>query len=218
MPIKVSPSILSANFSNLEKEIKKLNETSCDSIHIDCMDGHFVSNLTFGPKLIADIKPYSKKKFDTHLMIENPSKYIDEYINAGSDIITFHIEAMNNNEDAEKLLKYIKSKSIECGIVLKPKTKIKEIMSIISLCDYILIMSVEPGFGGQKIILETLEKVKELVKIRNKEKLNFQIEIDGGINEETAKLAIKAGCDILISGSFLFKNDNMEEKIKKLRG
>ena len=207
--IQISPSILSADFSQLGKEIKKLEDAGADMIHVDVMDGHFVPNLTIGPPVIKALKKNSLLPFDVHLMISPVHKHIESYANAGADIITIHPEATNDLLESINKIKEFKKKVC---ISLNPKTKIDIIEKVLDQIDLILIMSVNPGFGGQKFMPEVLEKVKKLDKIRKNFKLHFDIEIDGGINFENSKLAIRSGVDILVSGTTIFKNNNGDIK------
>ena len=213
--IKISPSILSCDFSEIGSEIEKLNNSGADLIHIDVMDGHFVPNLTFGPPVISKIRKCSKLPFDVHLMISPVEKYIQDYANAGADIITFHPEATDN---IQRTIDVIKSCGKKVGISLNPETPSAVIENYLKEIDLILIMSVNPGFAGQKFMPEVLEKVKFFrSKIKN-ENLNIDIEIDGGIDFKTAPLAIKAGANILVSGTTIFKGENnISENIKNLR-
>ena len=203
--IQVSPSILSADFSQLGNEIKRLEEGGADMIHVDVMDGHFVPNLTIGPPVIKALKKHSSVIFDVHLMISPVHKYIESYSDAGADIITIHPEATNDLKSSILKIKELRKK---VGISLNPETKVDIILDILDQIDLVLIMSVNPGFGGQKFMPEVLNKIKELKKIKNEKKLNFDIEIDGGINFDNNKLAIEAGADILVSGTTIFKNNN----------
>ena len=207
--IQISPSILSADFSQLGNEIKRLEEGGADMIHVDVMDGHFVPNLTIGPPVIKALKKKSSILFDVHLMISPVHKYIEAYSNAGADIITIHPEATDNLNSS--ILK-IKELNKKVGVSLNPKTKINTITNYLNKIDLVLIMSVNPGFGGQKFMPEVLEKIKELKKIQNEKKLNFDIEIDGGINFENSKKAIEAGANILVSGTTIFKSNNGDIK------
>ena len=203
--IKIAPSILSADFGQLDSEIKKLEKAGADMIHIDVMDGHFVPNLTVGPPVIKTLRKYTKLPFDVHLMIAPVHKYIKNYAEAGADIITIHPEATDNLKQS---IDHIKSFGKKVGISLNPNTQIditKEFLAEISL---VLIMSVYPGFGGQKFMPEVLVKIKELKKIKDQQNLNFDIEVDGGINFDNNKLVIEAGANILVSGTTIFKNNN----------
>jgi len=207
--IKISPSILSADFSQLGNEIRRLEEGGADMIHVDVMDGHFVPNLTMGPSIIKALRKYTKLPFDVHLMISPVHKYISDYADAGADIITIHPEATDNLKDSIYLIKNLNKK---VGVSLNPETKINLVTDILKEIDLILIMSVHPGFGGQKFIPEVLNKIKELKKIKDQKKLNFDIEIDGGIDFDNNKLAIKAGANILVSGTSIFKNNDGDIK------
>ena len=214
--IKISPSILSADFSNLRSEIRKLQTGGADLIHVDVMDGHFVPNLTIGPPVIRALRKCTKIPFDVHLMISPVHKYIKDYALAGADIITIHPEATKNLSSSIKLIKKLKKK---VGLSLNPNTKIDVIKKYLKSIDLVLIMSVYPGFGGQKFIVKTLNKIKKLSKIKNEEMLKFDIEVDGGINFQNSKDVIEAGANILVSGTTIFKdnNGNVKKNIKKLK-
>ena len=207
--IQISPSILSADFSQLGNEIKRLEEGGADMIHVDVMDGHFVPNLTIGPPVIKALKKHCSIKFDVHLMISPVHKYIEAYSDAGADIITIHPEATDNLE--ESILK-IKSLNKKVGVSLNPKSKINLIIDHLQNIDLVLIMSVNPGFGGQKFMPEVLDKVKQLKKFQSQNKMNFDIEIDGGINFDNCKTVIEAGANILVSGTTVFKSNNGDIK------
>ena len=214
--IQISPSILSADFSKLGDNIKRLEDSGADMIHVDVMDGHFVPNLTIGPPVIKSLRKYTKLPFDVHLMIDPVNKYIKDYSDAGADIITFHPEATNNLLET---INSIKSLNKKVGISLNPKTEIKVAKEYLDKIDLVLIMSVHPGFGGQKFIGDVVQKIKNLDQIRKESNLNFKIEIDGGINFETSMIAIKAGVDILVSGTTVFKENNgdIKKNIKILK-
>ena len=211
--IKISPSILSADFSILGDEIKSLEKAGADLIHIDVMDGHFVPNITMGPPIIKQIRKCTKLPFDVHLMISPVEKYIKAFANAGSDIITLHPEATDN---LKRAVQTVKSFGKKAGVSLNPKTPISALMDVINDIDLILIMSVNPGFAGQSFMGEVLLKVTELRKMINDKKLKIDIEIDGGINFETAPLAVKAGANILVSGTTIFSG-SLKDNIQKLR-
>ena len=207
--IKISPSILSADFSQLGNEIKKLEEGGADMVHVDVMDGHFVPNLTIGPPVIKALKKKSLLPFDVHLMISPVHKYIQAYSEAGADIITIHPEATDNLTSS---ISEIKKNNKKVGVSLNPETKIDTIIKHLKEIDLILIMSVNPGFGGQKFMPQVLTKITELRKIEKEKNFNFDIEIDGGINFENSKEAIKAGANILVSGTTIFKSNNGDIK------
>ena len=207
--IQISPSILSADFSQLGNEIKRLEEGGADLIHVDVMDGHFVPNLTIGPPVIKALKKNCSIKFDVHLMISPVHKYIEAYSEAGADIITIHPETTENLQDSIIKIKELKKK---VGLSLNPETKVDVIKNYLDQIDLVLIMSVNPGFGGQKFMPKVLEKIRELKKIQKEKNLNFDIEIDGGINFDNCKNAIDAGANILVSGTTIFKSNNGDIK------
>ena len=206
MSIKISPSILGGSFSNIEKTILDLNQSKAEYIHFDVMDGDFVPNLTFGPKFISNVRKFSNKVFDVHLMINRVEKFLDDYIRAGSDIITFHIEI---NEDIENIIKKIKAKGIKCGLAIKPKTSWSEIQPYLQHIDQVIIMTVEPGFGGQEFMNDQVDKIKNISNYIKLNNLRVGIEIDGGINFETGQTCVEAGANILVAGSFLFNQGDL---------
>ena len=214
--IKIAPSILSADFSQLGNEIKRLEEGGADMIHVDVMDGHFVPNLTIGPPVIKALRNYSTLPFDVHLMIAPVHKYIEDYARAGADIITIHPETTDNLESSINLIKKLNKK---IGLSLNPDTPIDTIKKNLSSIDLVLIMSVYPGFGGQKFIPEVVNKIKELKNIKKKQNIEFDIEVDGGINFDNSKLVITAGANILVSGTTIFKenNGNIKKNIDSLK-
>ena len=214
--IQISPSILSADFSQLGNEIKKLEEGGADLIHVDVMDGHFVPNLTIGPPVIKALRKYTKLPFDVHLMISPVHKYIKNFADAGSDIITIHPEATKDLKESINLIKELDKK---VGVSLNPNTEINVIESQLNNIDLVLIMSVFPGFGGQKFIPETIKKIKDLKEIKDKNNYSFDIEVDGGINFSNSKEVINAGANILVSGTTIFKenNGNIKKNIETLK-
>ena len=207
--IKISPSLLSADFSKLGDEIQSLEKAGADLIHIDVMDGHFVPNITIGPEVIKKLRKYTKLPFDVHLMISPVHKFIKNFAEAGADIITIHPEA---TEDLDASIKEIKSYNKKPGVSLNPETHVDKVLPVLDKIDLVLVMSVNPGFGGQKFMKDTLEKVKILRKQINIKKLKTQIEIDGGINFENSKMAIQAGVNILVSGTTIFKENGGDLK------
>ena len=214
--IQISPSILSADFSQLGNEIKKLEKSGADLIHVDVMDGHFVPNLTIGPPVIRALRKFTSLPFDVHLMISPVHKYIQDYSDAGSDIITIHPEATNDLEDS---IKHIKSLKKKVGVSLNPDTRIDAIKKYLEKIDLVLVMSVFPGFGGQKFMPEVVKKIESLNNIRKDHKFNYAIEVDGGINFLNSEIVIDAGADILVSGTTIFKenNGNIKKNIDILR-
>ncbi len=208
----VAPSILSADFGNLQDSIKKVS--SAKWLHVDVMDGHFVPNISIGPVVIKGLRQYTKQVLDTHLMITNPLKYAKEFVKAGSDRITFHIESV---DDPYGMIEYLRELDVQVGISIKPNTQVDAIKELIPLIDQVLVMSVEPGFGGQKFIDSALDKIAELSHLRNLWNPELLIVVDGGINETTGKLCLEKGADVLVAGSYVFNSENPEERINSLR-
>jgi len=214
MKIKIAPSILSSNFAELGKEIKLISESGADYIHIDVMDGNFVPNITIGPPIIKAIKPYSTLPFDVHLMVSEPEKLIDDFIDAGANIITFHIEATNN---ASKLIEYIKNRGVKVGISLMPKSSEKKIFPFLEDIDLVLVMTVRPGFGGQMFMNSEIDKISRIRKKIDSSKHDVILSVDGGINNITAKLALQAGADMLVTGSYFFKQKDFKKAVIDLK-
>jgi len=212
--IKIAPSILSADFSRLGQEVHRAEKAGADLIHIDVMDGHFVPNITIGPVVVESIKSKTNIPLDVHLMIENPDKYIDAFAEAGADIITVHVEA---SEHLYKTLDHIRKSSKTVGVSLNPSTPIARIEHVLKHVDMVLLMTVNPGFGGQKFIRSVLPKIKELKQIVDKANLSVDIEVDGGIDETTVADVVKAGANILVAGTAIFKAPDIKEAIKVLR-
>ena len=208
----ISPSILSADFSKLREEIQTID--AAPFLHIDVMDGVFVPNISFGAKIQKEIRPYFKNMiFDTHLMIIDPIKYVKDFAEAGSDYITFHVEA---NSDVADTINEIKKYNVKPGISIKPNTKVEEIIPYLKDLDLVLVMSVEPGFGGQKFIPSALDKIKQLAQLKKENGYNYLISVDGGINDDTLSLVSAAGVEVVVAGSYLFKQDNRNEIVKKM--
>ena len=212
--MKIAPSILASDFANLGEEVKRVSKAGVDYIHVDVMDGIFVRNITLGPTIVKAIRPYTDAPFDVHLMIVEPSRYIEAFAQAGADIITFHIEAEN---DVLATIKLIKSLGKKAGLSIKPGTSVDEILPYLEQLDLVLVMTVEPGFGGQAFMHDMMEKVKFLREKINAFGLSTLIEVDGGINEKTAKVAATAGADICVAGTSVFRSENVVEAIERLK-
>ena len=213
MSITISPSILGGSFANMQDTIKLIDQSKAEYIHFDVMDGDFVPNLTFGPQFISNVRQYAKKTFDVHLMINRVGKFLDEYIKAGSDIITFHLEI---EENINELISKIKINNIKCGIAIKPATPWEDLKPYLNDIDQIIIMTVEPGFGGQKFMDDQLLKINQLRKYISDNKLHVDLEVDGGVNYETGKKCVAAGANILVAGSFLFNQENLTQASNQL--
>jgi len=213
MSIIISPSILGGSFANMQDTIKLIDQSKAEYIHFDVMDGDFVPNLTFGPQFISNVRSFSKKIFDVHLMINRVGKFLDDYIKAGSDIITFHLEI---DEDINDLITKIKNNNIQCGIAIKPATPWENLKPYLDNIDQIIIMTVEPGFGGQKFMDDQLSKITQIKKYLFDNQYQIDLEIDGGVNFETGKKCIDAGANILVAGSFLFKQEDLTQATNQL--
>jgi len=212
--VKVAPSILSADFSRLGEEIKDVEQGGADYIHVDVMDGHFVPNITIGSLIVDAIRPVTKLPLDVHLMIENPDQYIEDFAKAGADYITVHVEACRH---LHRTIHQIKSLGVKAGVVLNPATPVESITSIIDDVDMVLLMTVNPGFGGQKFIHSVLPKIRQVHNLAAARGLDIEIEVDGGVNEETAKLCIEAGANVLVAGSAVYNNKDRGQAIAALR-
>ncbi len=214
MFMKISPSILSADFANLERDIRLVEEGGADYIHVDVMDGHFVPNLTFGANIVSAIRPITKLPLDCHLMIENPENYIEDFAKAGADIITVHVESTHHIHRAIQL---IKNQGVKAGVVINPGTAVESIMPVLSEVDMVLVMTVNPGFGGQSFIKETVSKIALLNTLKKDKGYNFEIEVDGGISPETAKICKDAGANVFVAGSYIYDAQNPVEQLTSLK-
>src|SRR5690625_2870562 len=210
---KIAPSILSANFATLGEEIKDVEQGGADYIHVDVMDGHFVPNITIGPLIVEAIRPVTDLPLDVHLMIENPDLYIEAFVEAGADIITVHEEATVH---LHRTIHLIKEQGVKAGVVINPATPVSAITEILPYCDMVLVMTVNPGFGGQSFIHEAVPKIKQLDHLRKEHGYTYEIEIDGGVNKDTAKLCTDAGADVLVAGSAIFDQSDRHKAIKEI--
>ena len=210
---KIAPSILSADYANFESELKKLEATGAEYAHIDIMDGHFVPNISFGAGVVASMRPHSKLVFDCHLMVSNPEHHIEEFARAGADIISIHAEATPHIHGA---LQKIRAAGVKPSVVINPGTPVEVVKNVLNLVDQVLVMTVNPGFGGQAFLPETMDKIRELVVLREVNQLNFDIEVDGGIDDKTIGIAKEAGANVFVAGSYIFKGD-VKHQVQTLR-
>ena len=210
---KIAPSILSADYANFEAELKKLEATGAEYAHIDIMDGHFVPNISFGAGVVASMRPHSKLVFDCHLMVSNPEHHIEEFARAGADIISIHAEATPHIHGA---LQKIRAAGVKPSVVINPGTPVEAVKNVLNLVDQVLVMTVNPGFGGQAFLPETMDKIRELVVLREVNQLNFDIEVDGGIDDKTIGIAKEAGANVFVAGSYIFKGD-VKHQVQTLR-
>ncbi|MCO6017650.1 ribulose-phosphate 3-epimerase [Carnobacterium divergens] len=212
--MKISPSILSADFANLERDIRIVEEGGADYIHVDVMDGHFVPNITLGPNIVSAIRPVTKLPLDCHLMIENPEKYIEDFAKAGADIITVHVESTPH---IHRAIQMIKNAGVKAGVVLNPGTPVTAVEYVLSECDMVLVMTVNPGFGGQSFIPETLKKIEKLKQLKEANHYHYEIEVDGGIVPETATQCKQAGADVFVAGSYVYNAEDPQKQIQHLK-
>ena len=210
---KIAPSVLSADYANFETELKKLEASGAEYAHLDVMDGHFVPNISFGAGVVASMRPHSKMVFDCHLMVSNPEHHIEEFARAGADIISIHVEATPHIHGA---LQKIRAAGVKPSVVINPGTPVEAIKNILNLVDQVMVMTVNPGFGGQAFLPETMGKIRELVALREANQLSFDIEVDGGIDDKTIQMAREAGANVFVAGSYVFKGD-VSHQVQTLR-
>jgi len=214
--VRIAPSLLAADFANLGQSIKPLRSLQLSWLHLDIMDGHFVPNISFGPSIVQQVRKLDRSlHFDVHLMVEDPRGFVKDFLEAGANHITFHVEAAG--DDSELLLKYIRRQGVGAGISIKPRTPVEAIRKVLAWADVVLVMTVEPGFGGQKLIPSTLNKVRELALLREELGLEYLIQVDGGIDPQTAPLAVAAGADVLVAGTSVFRGGNIRQNTRNLR-
>ena len=212
--MKIAPSILSADFANLQRDIELVEENQVDVLHVDIMDGHFVPNITFGPNVVAAIRPFTKLPLDCHLMIEQPERYVEAFANAGADLINVHVEATPH---IHRVLQLIKSFGVKAAVTINPGTPVSAIEPVVALVDMVLVMTVNPGFGGQKFLPECLEKVTALAEIRRSKGYTYEIEVDGGVTDQTIGACRDAGADVFVAGSYIYDAENPAERIQALK-
>lgn len=212
--MKIAPSILSADFANLQRDIELVEENQVDVLHVDIMDGHFAPNITFGPNVVAAIRPFTKLPLDCHLMIEQPERYVEAFANAGADLINVHVEATPH---IHRVLQLIKSFGVKAAVTINPGTPVSAIEPVLSLVDMVLVMTVNPGFGGQKFLPECLEKVTALAEIRRSKGYTYEIEVDGGVTDQTIGACRDAGADVFVAGSYIYDAENPAERIQALK-
>lgn len=212
--VMIAPSILSADFANMGEEVKRAEKSGADVLHVDVMDGNFVPNITFGVKMVEDVRPHTTLPIDVHMMVKDPSFYAEKFVKAGADFVTFHIEAERN---ARPLLEKIRELGAKCGIVISPDTSVSEIEDVLDICDMVLVMSVYPGFGGQKFIENSLDKIKRLKELKTEKGYSYIIEIDGGVNKDTVKRIKDAGAELLVAGSAVYNKADMRQNIELLK-